>query len=140
MRTDPFDWSNYLGLAKQLAQNKDDEASLRSAISRAYYFVYNLALERAEKNGFTIRRDDSYHAQLWLNYAGSPDPTCVRLGEIAKRLKFSRVKADYNPVFPRINEEVDASISDADDFASKMAALNLRFPNPASVRFQMRRD
>jgi len=138
MSATPFDWPRYLRLAKELAKNPD-EASLRTAISRAYYFVYNLALERAERNGFTIKRDDSYHAQLWINYAGSPDPTCMRLVEIAKRLKFSRVRADYHRTFPRIAEEVENSISDADDFAAKLAAIDPRFPNPASVRHQMRR-
>lgn len=33
-----FDWSGYLDLALEL-QKRPDEASLRSAISRAYYFV-----------------------------------------------------------------------------------------------------
>ena len=36
-------------LAEELGQ-RTDEASLRSALSRAYYFVYHLALQRAEAN------------------------------------------------------------------------------------------
>ena len=53
MAAAPFGWSEYLNLAMELGARKD-EASLRSAISRAYYYVYHLALERARSNGFTF--------------------------------------------------------------------------------------
>ena len=43
----PFDWNEYLVLARQLA-TAGDEASKRSAISRAYYFVFKMAFARAE--------------------------------------------------------------------------------------------
>jgi len=43
----PFDWNEYLALARRLAA-AGDEASKRSAISRAYYFVFNSAFSRAE--------------------------------------------------------------------------------------------
>ena len=46
-----FNWSGYLQLAEELGK-RSDEASLRSALSRAYYYVYHLALERAEANDF----------------------------------------------------------------------------------------
>jgi hypothetical protein len=35
-----FNWREYLSLAKELLENKN-EASYRSAISRAYYSIYN---------------------------------------------------------------------------------------------------
>jgi hypothetical protein len=41
-----FDWNDYLAVASQLAP-KLDEASRRTAISRAYYCVFNLANARA---------------------------------------------------------------------------------------------
>jgi hypothetical protein len=43
----PLDWNEYFVLARQLATARD-EASKRSAISRAYYFVFNIAFFRAE--------------------------------------------------------------------------------------------
>ena len=46
-----FNWYGYLQLAEELGK-RSDEASLRSALSRAYYYVYHLALERAEANDF----------------------------------------------------------------------------------------
>ena len=47
----PFDWSEFLTLADELGK-RADEASLRSALSRAYYYVYHLALRRAQDNNF----------------------------------------------------------------------------------------
>lgn len=46
-----FSWSDYLSLAEELGKSVD-EASLRTAVSRIYYYVYHLALSRAESNGF----------------------------------------------------------------------------------------
>ena len=48
MATQPFDWCAYFLLARELAE-RQDEASLRSALSRAYYYIYHLALQRALK-------------------------------------------------------------------------------------------
>jgi hypothetical protein len=50
----PFDWFEYLQLADELGE-RAEEGALRSAISRAYYYVYHQALERAEANGFRPR-------------------------------------------------------------------------------------
>jgi len=47
-----FDWTDYLQLARELAKYGTD-AGHRSAVSRAYYYVYHLALSRAESNGFS---------------------------------------------------------------------------------------
>ena len=37
-----FDWADYLRLAQELAQ-RGEESCKRSAVSRAYYSVFNLA-------------------------------------------------------------------------------------------------
>jgi hypothetical protein len=52
-----FDWNEYLALAKRLALVKSNEAALRSAISRAYCCVYNVALQRAKDNEFRVKDD-----------------------------------------------------------------------------------
>jgi hypothetical protein len=41
MAAQPFNWSGYLQLAEELAERRD-EASMRSALSRAYYYIYHL--------------------------------------------------------------------------------------------------
>jgi len=133
MAAQPFDWIGYYTLARELAA-RADEASRRSAISRAYYYVFNLALARATDNGFRSRPGESTHTQLWRNYSGSPDPDCKRLAVIANRLKEKRERADYEKIYPRINEEVTALINDAQNFANVLGALPQRFPDPARVR------
>lgn len=133
MAAQPFDWSGYLQLAEELAK-RHDEASMRSALSRAYYYVYHLALQRAQLNGFVTEPGEGTHKQLWRNYSGSPDPDCRTLAEIAVRLKEKRERADYQQTFNRIADEVPRVLDDARDFAGRLKRLNPRHPNRASVR------
>ena len=43
-----FDWNRYLELAKKLSAATEDDASLRSAVSRSYYCIFNLADAQGE--------------------------------------------------------------------------------------------
>lgn len=129
----PFDWADYLALAEELGK-RTDEASLRSALSRAYYYVFHLALTRAEANSFKPISGEGTHTQLWRLFKENPEPTCWKLAEIAGRLKEKRERADYQQYFARIEEEVPALLSDAHDFAARLDKLPARHPNPASVR------
>jgi hypothetical protein len=129
----PFDWSEYSRLADELG-NRSDEASLRSAISRAYYYVYHLALARAEANSYRAMPGEATHAQLWRVFSQSPEPDCKRLAVIAFRLKEKRERADYENYFVRVVEEVPALLADAQDFAVLLKRLPARHPNPGSVR------
>ena len=133
MAAQPFDWTGYYTLADELAK-RADEASLRSAISRAYYYVYQIALERAQTNGFKTIAGEGLHKQLWRNFSASPEPDCQRLAIIAQRLKDKRERADYQQIYPRINDEIRGMLTDAQDFAARLRALNARFPDPAHVR------
>jgi len=49
----PFDWNKFLSLAQQLATSSD-EACKRTAISRAYYCVFNLAFARGVVSGVPL--------------------------------------------------------------------------------------
>jgi len=129
----PFDWSEYFKLATELG-GRPDEASLRSAISRAYYYVYHLALRRAEGNEFKAISGEGTHMQLWRLFSGSPEPECQRLAAIANRMKGKREKADYDAVFVRVKEEVPGILADAREFADRLGRLNERHPNPKSQR------
>ena len=127
-----FDWSEYLKLAEELG-NRADEASLRSAISRAYYYVFHLALKRAEANNFAFVTG-GMHTQLWRLFSESPEPDCRKLGAIARRLKRQRERADYENVFARVNEEIPGTLADAQDFATLLVKLPARHPNPKAMR------
>jgi hypothetical protein len=134
MAAQPFDWSEYFQLAEELAK-RTDEASIRSALSRAYYYVYHLALQRAQDNGFGARPGEGTHKQLWRNYSGSPEPACQILAEIAARLKEKRERADYQKTYYRIADDLPTMLADARDFANRLRQLNPRHPDPASVRY-----
>jgi hypothetical protein len=129
----PFDWTGYFVLADELS-TRTDEAAIRSAVSRAYYFVYHLALQRAKDNGFTVLPGEASHKQLWRTYSGSPATECQKLAQIGTRLKEKRERADYEQIYARIGEDVPAMLEDARSFARLLAVLDRRFPNPSSVR------
>jgi hypothetical protein len=120
-------------LADELAR-KPDEAARRSAISRAYYYVYNIALRRAEQNGFVSIKGESTHTQLWRLYGTSPEPDCIFLAQVALRLKEKRERADYKSSYPRVGEDLPVILADATDFGSRLSRLAARLPNPGSAR------
>ena len=128
-----FDWADYFKMADELAK-RSDEAALRTALSRAYYYVFHLALNRAQSNGFSIREGEASHPQLWRNYSLSPEPACNKLAQIAGRLKEKRRKADYEQIYARLDDDIDGALADAQDFASRLIKLPARFPDPKSMR------
>jgi len=133
MDPQPFDWFQYFRLADELAKRPEDSA-LRSALSRAYYYVFHLALQRAQINGFTISPGESTHKQLWRNFDSSPEPDCRKLAQIAGRLKEKRERADYDDNYRRLADDIPEMLNDARDFATRLQRLNPRYPKPASVR------
>ena len=60
MAAAPFDWNEYLSLATTLSE-KADEASQRTAISRAYYAAFHAATLHAKRNGY----QGGTHRKLW---------------------------------------------------------------------------
>lgn len=127
-----FDWGGYLTLATSLAE-QPDEASRRSAVSRAYYYVYHLALSRAESNEFKAVEGGS-HKQMWNFYLGSPLIQCQELANLGTRMKSRREKADYRAVYPRLVEEVGDVLDEARRFAELLNRVDARHPNQASQR------
>lgn len=124
----PFDWNDYLTLAEELA-SRADEASKRSAISRAYYCVFNLAFARAESTAGTRSAGEAFHKWCWTKYQNTPDACCRQLGTDGERMHRRRVKADYEAVqIPRLDDEVRRILQDAHRFQADLAALDRRYP------------
>ncbi len=128
-----FPWSDYLELARELAERRS-EAGHRSSVSRAYYCVYHLGLLRAQANGFRLLPNEGTHAQLWRVFSASPDPNCQYLAVIANRLKGKRIRADYDDSYRRLDEESHRLLADAETFATLLAKLPSRLLNPAGMR------
>ena len=111
-------------------QRRSDEASLRTAISRAYYSIYNAALNRPAVSQYRIDQKLSAHEELWGLYERN-DGECKRLANIAKRLKARRVKADYqNFSYPRVADDLMGVISDAKICATILSELDTELPKP----------
>ncbi len=126
----PFDWNNYLILAEELA-TRTDEASKRTAISRAYYYVFNLAFARAESTAGSYPGREGYHSWCWSKYAKASDRLCRQLGNDGSRMGRRRVKADYKAAdIPRLDDEVRLMLEEARQFGVDLAALNHRYPPP----------
>jgi len=126
----PFDWNNFLSLAEVLAAS-NDEASKRTALSRAYYCVFNLALARAEMTVGPKPWAEPSHKWCWDQYASTRDPNCQQLGNTGDRLKRIRVKADYHAAdIRRLDDEVQRMLRDAQEFLVNLATLNPQYPHP----------
>lgn len=91
-----FDWDDFLILAKELAQH-NDEASLRTAISRTYYAVYWKARIQLEKEGFVVRFGvgKGSHEQVWNEYNNRRGDDNKKIFKFGNELKRNRTKADY---------------------------------------------
>jgi uncharacterized protein (UPF0332 family) len=127
MATSAFDWSEYLNLATRLSANAD-EASQRSAMSRAYYCVYHKASERAVLNGYV--HEQSHH-KLWAVYdRNSSDKSCRKLYNIGSRMKKERVAADYEPTVARLTERMTVQLSRASNFMARLSVLTPGLPLP----------
>jgi len=126
----PFNWNDLLTLADELA-TKIDEASKRTAISRAYYCVYNLAFARAVATVGPKPRDAPYHQWCWDQYISTPDLACRHLGIAGQRMKDRRVKADYHAAdIRRLHDEVQRTLAEAHQFLADLATLNPGYPLP----------
>jgi hypothetical protein len=111
----PFDWQQYEVLAQELRQRSDNEACLRSAISRLYYSVYWRARQHLERSeGFTINQNGSEHFQVWNYFKRRGGRTNSTIGTKGDMLKLNRIDADYKSEFPTLEKRVVESFGLAD--------------------------
>ena len=81
-------------LAKVLAAgNRPSE--FRSAISRAYYAAFHVALEQLESMGFVVAHGPAAHAEVPRLLLNSSDTELVRIGGSLVDFRGARNKADY---------------------------------------------
>lgn len=99
-----FDWSDYLSVAKELANiaaTTNQEAKLRSAISRAYYAAFIKARNHLrDREGLLIPRTSDAHSYVSQQFKSSPNAVRQLLAEKLVRLRRFRRQADYVDTFP----------------------------------------
>ena len=98
----PFDWTEYLKLAKFLRSGgvmPSEEALQRCAISRAYYAAfklgYNYLRDVKHDRMLTGRGKFSLHRYVKDEFLQTPDERSKLIGTYLDRLRELRVKADY---------------------------------------------
>ncbi len=102
----PFDWTEYARLAEDL-RTRGDEASLRSAVSRAYYSVYHQARNYLLAEGIELSKTDSSHKVVCNRYKGIGGTSCRAVGVNGERLNDNRTRADYENELRNIESLVE---------------------------------
>lgn len=103
-----FDWNDYLEIAKAFKADTDGqaksnviEAKQRTAVSRAYYATYNLAVDYAKNNlGYTPTQSgaNQHHYDVRLVYQSQlANPAHQEVRKILARLHKARIDCDYKP-------------------------------------------
>jgi len=124
-------WSDYFDLAQELhggaAGTPFEEAKLRSAISRAYYAVFN------EGKHFLIQRvpniripiDGAAHKVVVDGFIDNPsnNPDWISIGVIMGRLKRNRTKADYDADVPKLLDLTHTCMREAATVLTLLQAL-----------------
>jgi uncharacterized protein (UPF0332 family) len=114
-----FDWRQYLRLADELMERSEEleEASNRSAISRAYYAAFNLALERAAAIGLDVQPSDeecgNQHAACWRAFRAHSDKKLRAIGTLGRDLRDIRNRADYEANLPDHVRKAERAVDDA---------------------------
>jgi hypothetical protein len=96
--------NSFIDLAGKLAASTTcDEIMCRTAVSRAYYGTFHLALDFLKELQVTIPRNASAHvvAQRYLVSSGNSD--AVKAGRIIADLHSDRIRADYRLDDSRFN-------------------------------------
>lgn len=128
----PFDWNDFLTLAEELANRPSaDAAAMRTAISRAYYSVFNTAFARAASTGGPYSNNQGRHQWCWSKFQSNRDVFCRQLGINGDRMKQRRVRVDYqNADIQRLEEQMRRQIREARQLRQDLATLDPRLPLP----------
>jgi len=99
-----MDPKDFYTLAEKLSQT-DDPAHCRSAISRAYYAVYNHAVNILRDWGFEVENRPSGHKEVQYRLFYSNDTDFQHISTQLGDLLGDRVKADYRLDQPGIESQ-----------------------------------
>jgi len=109
-----FDWSLYLRLARELGGRADD-ASKRTAISRAYYYAFHVANDHLKAHRVLLNPTKGAHERVWDIFIKSSRRECIKIGTDGYRLKAARREADYTADRNPSDRLVQRSIQEAEN-------------------------
>jgi len=111
-----FDWKKYLELARALnTTSVGYEARKRTVVSRAYYGIFNLALQYARAQKWPILKDGNGHKSLSEEFRKQQDDSCKRVGALLSQMRNNRNKCDYADVVSGLDKSVSSTIADAEE-------------------------
>ena len=84
-------------------------ANNRTAIGRAYYAAFNVALNHLRAEGFQIKQNNSAHEEVTRHLAWSNDADVQRAGSQIQDLRGKRNKADYKLTDPETDSDTAAT-------------------------------
>jgi len=119
----PFDWTEYLNLARRLAQPGASEAESRSAISRAYYAVFCTARNQLTSGGVHIAKDAQAHESVWNEYRNAAGNVQNNIGLNGDRLRYRRARADYSDEIRNVGKDAQCAIEMADGVVNQLRLL-----------------
>jgi uncharacterized protein (UPF0332 family) len=107
--------SGYISLAQELYGNTPpvaapDEAKWRSAISRAYYGVFNMARQVLETRRKKPFERGGVHGAVLRALRDSGDATLISIGRDLQNLKDWRERADYGDDIPKCRQNTEAQL------------------------------
>ncbi|HDG98751.1 MAG TPA: hypothetical protein ENG73_11400 [Desulfobacterales bacterium] len=110
-----FDWSSFLDLAHKLSSKEslpkvDEEAKLRTSISRAYYAAHHKARRYLEKEGYRVPKDGTAHGFVIDSLKRHPDGKYRILGIHLDRLLKDRIRADYRSQFVDLQQRLNIDL------------------------------
>jgi hypothetical protein len=123
-----FDWRDFHTLATELC-NRPDEASKRSAISRAYYSVYCTARAWIERKlGVLVVEEARYlkksaHEYVWDSVEELEGGRYADLAQDGKGLLRSRGRADYTPVIDKLQILAATEVVRAGDMLNALDSM-----------------
>ncbi len=123
-----FDWEQYFDLADWLLKNPataaSEEASLRSAISRAYYAAFCSARNFArEQSGLTLKNDPKDHQRVALHFQNAKDRDRRQIGFWLGRLREQRREADYDNERPGLPAVAQNAVADTRELLNILKLL-----------------
>jgi hypothetical protein len=113
-----FDWTNYLNLAQELTGSpiapSNEEAKLRSAISRAYYAAFIKARNYLrDQERYLTPAGGNPHYDVPLQFQQSSDAARRAIGVNLNRLRKDRNVADYADRFNGLSAASNLAIQRA---------------------------
>ena len=127
-----FDWSEYLKLAQELAgdaaNSPNEEAKLRSSVSRAYYAAFCKARNHLRDiDGNRILSVDPPKVNVYTyvrnQFKNSSDKSRKKIGNDLNRLRLRRNKVDYDDGVSGLSQLATVSLKTTHDIISALNTL-----------------